>query len=181
MVVYESFHAKDQIFLEAQRDSYLKEINVLTNNKPLLKTRKLMPIRPFLSDALLKGEIRGKIGQSFLHVYSKHQINSWYKMFMLKTAKSGSVKKNGMVQYLHVFILVLYTSNHTSVNWHSDFGTKIFQLVNQAQIISHVLSKKDTVLERNGKQFKQELTCLGKSGWKNTIEIDWMNEVTGQK
>lgn len=57
MVVYESFHAKDQIFLEAQRDSYLKEINVLTNNKPLLKTRKLMPIRPFLSDALLKGEI----------------------------------------------------------------------------------------------------------------------------
>ena len=37
MTVKELFYAEGQIFLQAQRESYPIEINVLTNNKPLPK------------------------------------------------------------------------------------------------------------------------------------------------
>ena len=41
MTVKELFYAEGQIFLQAQRESYPIEINVLTNNKPLPKKVKV--------------------------------------------------------------------------------------------------------------------------------------------
>ena len=70
MTVKEFCHVEDQIFLEAQRESYPKEINALTGKK-ILKTSNLLSLRPFLLDSLL--QVGGRIGQSFLPFYSKHQ------------------------------------------------------------------------------------------------------------
>ena len=72
ITVKEYFYAEDQIFLDTQCESYPKEINASTNNKPLLKTSNLLSLQPFLSYKLLRVVVR--IGQSFLTFYSKHQI-----------------------------------------------------------------------------------------------------------
>ena len=42
MTVMELLYGEDQIFIEAQREFYPKEINVLTNNKALPKTSNLL-------------------------------------------------------------------------------------------------------------------------------------------
>ena len=69
MAVKELCYAEDQIFLKTQRESYPKEINALTNKKPLPKIRNLFSLRPFLLDKLL--QVGGRIGQSFLLFRSK--------------------------------------------------------------------------------------------------------------
>ena len=53
VIVKEFLYLEDQIFLEALRELYPKEVNALRNNKPLLKTSNLLLLRPFLSDNLL--------------------------------------------------------------------------------------------------------------------------------
>ena len=53
MTAKEFCYAEDQIFLEAQRESYPKEINALANNKALPKISNLLSLRPFLLDNLL--------------------------------------------------------------------------------------------------------------------------------
>ena len=54
MTVKEFFQAEDEIFLEAQLESYPKEFNNLNNEKSLLKTSNLLSLQPFLSNSLLR-------------------------------------------------------------------------------------------------------------------------------
>ena len=70
MTVKEFCYAEDQIFLEAQRELYPKEINALAIKKPLPKTSNLLSLRPFLLDNLLR--VGGQLDNHFYH--SKHQI-----------------------------------------------------------------------------------------------------------
>ena len=53
-------YAEDQIFLEAERESYQKEIKVSTNNNPLPITSNSLPLQPILLDNLLG--VGGRIG-----------------------------------------------------------------------------------------------------------------------
>ena len=90
MTVKELFYSEDQIFLGVQRESYMKEINDLTNNKS--ETRNLLPLRPFLLDNLLR--VGGELDNRFYHFIqntklfyqkiTRHQ-HSWYKMPLSKT------------------------------------------------------------------------------------------------
>ena len=86
-------YSEDQIFLEAQRESYPKEISPLRNNKPLPKTNNLFSSWPFQLDNLL--QVRRKLDNHFYHFiqitklfYKKNTRyqRSWYKIPTSETA-----------------------------------------------------------------------------------------------
>ena len=54
ITVKEFLYPEDHFLLEAQHESYPKEINALRNSKPLLKTSNLLSLQPFLPDNLLQ-------------------------------------------------------------------------------------------------------------------------------
>ena len=56
ITVKEFLYSEDH--LEAQRESYPKEINALRNSKPLLKTSNLLSLQPFLPEGIVNSGSR---------------------------------------------------------------------------------------------------------------------------